>query len=144
MILPDVSVLVHAYNADSAVFHRARDWWRGCLGGTQGVGLPWVSILGFVRITTHRSILRNPLPVSEVTALVDGWLELPHVHIPEPSTRHFGSLRAHLEGLGIAGNLTTDAHLATLAIERGYVLYSTETDFARFAGLRWVNPCAGK
>ena len=52
-------------------------------------------------------------------------------------------LRAELERLGTAGNLTTDAHLATLAMERGYILYSTDTDFARFKGLRWVNPCAG-
>jgi len=46
-----------------------------------------------------------------------------------------------LEGLGAAGNLTTDAHLAVLAMERGYVLYSTDADFGRFAGLRWVDPC---
>jgi uncharacterized protein len=69
------------------------------------------------------------------------WLELPHVHIAQPSNRHFARLRAELERLGTAGNLTTDAHLAVLAMERGYVLYSTDMDFARFSGLRWVNPC---
>ena len=73
---------------------------------------------------------------------IASWLELPHVHIQHPSGRHFDSLREAFDRLGTAGNLTTDAHLATLAIERGYVLYTTDADFARFPGLRWVNPCA--
>lgn len=72
---------------------------------------------------------------------LQGWLALPHVHIPQPSSAHFARLRTELERLGAAGNLTTDAHLAVLAMERGYILYSTDADFARFAGLRWVNPC---
>ena len=67
-------------------------------------------------------------------------LALPHVHIPVPAEGHFSRLRANLENLGTAGNLTTDAHLATLAMERGYTLCSTDTDFARFPGLKWRNP----
>lgn len=142
MILPDVSVLIHAHNSDSPLHQRALEWWDGCLAGSVGVGLPWVVLLGFIRITTHPRVMERPLPVEDVLERLDNWLELPHVHIPQPSARHFERLRGALEGLGTAGNLTTDAHLATLAIERGYVLYSTDTDFARFAGLRWVNPCA--
>lgn len=142
MILPDVNVLVHAHNADSAVHEAARRWWDGCLAGSEGVGLAWAAVLGFVRITTNRKVVTRPLPVRNVMARIEGWLALPHVHLALPSDRHFARLRAELERLGTAGNLTTDAHLAVLAMERGYVLYSTDTDFARFAGLRWVNPCA--
>ena len=141
MILPDVSVLVHAHNSDSPVHRRARAWWDACLAGTQGIGLAWVTLLGFIRITTHRKILSRPLPVEQVTDRIESWLRLPHVHIPHPSDAHFVKLRQVIERLGTAGNLTTDAHLATLAIERGYVLYSTDADFGRFPGLRWVNPC---
>lgn len=141
MILPDVSVLVHAHNSDSAVHERARRWWDGCLAGTEGVGLAWVTLLGFIRITTNRKILARPLPVKDVLDRIESWLELPHVHVPHPSDGHLSKLRQNLERLGTAGNLTTDAHLATLAMERGYVLYSTDTDFARFPGLRWSNPC---
>jgi predicted nucleic acid-binding protein len=72
---------------------------------------------------------------------LQAWLALPHVHIAQSSNTHFGRLRAELERLGTAGSLTTDAHLAVLAMERGYVLYSTHADFAQFSGLRWVNPC---
>lgn len=141
MILPDVNVLVHAHNIDAAVHEKARAWWDACLAGTEGIGLAWAVMLGFVRITTNRKIVARPLPIEDVMARLQAWLALPHVHIAQPSDSHFARLRLELERLGTAGNLTTDAHLAVLAIERGYVLYSTDTDFARFDALRWVNPC---
>ncbi len=103
--------------------------------------MAWVTLLGFIRLTTNRKIVARPLPVKDVLARIDSWLQLPHVHIPQPSDGHFAKLRENLERLGTAGNLTTDAHLATLAVERGYVLHTTETDFARFPGLRWIDPC---
>lgn len=140
MILPDVNVLVHAHNADSAVHQRARSWWDACLAGPEGVGLAWVALLGFIRITTNRRIVARPLPVGDVTARIQSWLDLPHIHVAQPSDTHFAKLRAELERIGVAGNLTTDAHLAVLAMERGYVLHSTDADFRHFPGLRWVNP----
>ncbi len=142
MILPDVNVLVHAHNSDSVLHGPARTWWDGCLAGTEGVGLAWIVLLGFIRITTHRRILIRPLSVGSVLDRIESWLALPHVHVPHPSDRHFTGLRANLEGIGTAGNMTTDAHLATLASQRGYVLHTTDADFARFPGLRRVNPCA--
>ena len=119
---------------------------RGC-GGTivpralKALGCLWATVLGFVRITTNRRVVARPLPVQHVMEQLQAWLALPHVHVAHPSDTHFARLRAELERLGTAGNLTTDAHLAVLAMERGYVLYSTDTDFARFGALRWVNPC---
>jgi hypothetical protein len=141
VILPDINILVHAHNSDSSVHLRALEFWQRCLAGPEGVGLAFVTILGFLRITTHRRILERPLPVDDVLRRLESWLELPHVHIPVPADGHFSRLAAMLRRLGTAGNLTTDAHLATLAMERGYVLYSTDADFARFPGLRWINPC---
>jgi uncharacterized protein len=141
MILPDVNVLVHAHNADSAVHAAARRWWDECLAGSQGIGLAWAVLLGFVRITTNRKIVARPLSPADVMARIERWLALPQVHIAQPSDQHFVRLRAELERLGAAGNLTTDAHLAVLAMERGYVLCSTDADFARFPALRWMNPC---
>ena len=141
MILPDVNVLVHAHNTDSVIHVRARHWWEECLAGSEGVGLAWATLLGFIRLTTNRKIVRAPFRVHDVMGRIEGWLVLPHVHLAQPSDGHFERLRAELERLGTGGNFTTDAHLAVLAIERGYVLYSTDTDFARFPRLRWINPC---
>ena len=98
-------------------------------------------MLGFIRIATRPRVLLRPLPVGDVLDRIESWLRLPHVHVPQPSSRHFSGLRVNLEGIGTAGNMTTDAHLATLAMQRGYVLYTTDADFMRFPGLRWVNPC---
>jgi uncharacterized protein len=143
MILPDVNVLVHAHNVGSAVHEKARLWWDGCLAGTEGIGLAWATVLGFIRITTNRRVAARPLRVEDVMAQLQAWLALPHVHIAQPSDAQFDRLRAELKRLGTAGNLTTDVHLAVLAMERGHVLYSIDADFARFAGLRWINPCRG-
>lgn len=140
MILPDVNILIHAYNSSSPQHFKAKEWWEGALSGSEGIGIAWVTVLGFIRITTHRQILTFPLSPQQATACIDQWLSLPHVHLTNPSSEHFTRLKDHLEKLGTAGNLTTDAHLATLAIERGYTLYSTDVDFHRFAGLKWINP----
>lgn len=140
MILPDINLLVHAHNSTSPRHNAARHWWDSALGGTEGIGLAWVTLLGFIRISTHRGILSNPMVPEEACARIEEWLELPHIHIPHPSEGHFSQLRTFLNHLGTAGNLSTDAHLATLAVERGYTLYSTDNDFARFPGLKWVNP----
>ncbi len=142
MIVPDVNLLIHAYNSDSRVHPAARAWWEALLNGTQPVGLPWIAVLGFIRLTTHRQILARPIPVAVACAHVRAWLARPCVAILHPGNRHADVLFALLEHLGSAGNLTTDAHLAALCIEHQAELHSTDADFARFPGLRWKNPTA--
>ena len=111
MILPDVNVLVHAHNSDSAVHDSARRWWDGCLAGSEGIGLAWATMLGFVRITTNRRIVARPLGVGEVMTRLQAWLELPHVHVVQPSDAHFSRLRGVLERLGIADQVNAKAKL---------------------------------
>ena len=57
MIVPDVNVIVHAYNAESPVHDRAREWWEETMGAAEPVGLAWSVVLGYIRITTHTRIL---------------------------------------------------------------------------------------
>ena len=142
MIVPDVNLLIHAYSSESPVHEAARPWWEGLLNGSQSVGLPWASMLGFIRVSTHRQIFANPLPVATACAHVSAWLAQPSVTVLDPGARHAEILFRLLESLGTAGNLTTDAHLAALAIEHQAELHSTDADFARFPGLRWSNPLA--
>ena len=112
------------------------------MNSTRPVGLPWVAILGFIRIATNRQVLANPLPVTTACAHARAWLARPYVSLLDPGARHAEILFGLLESLGTSGNLTTDAHLAALAIEHQAELHSTDADFARFPGLRWVNPLA--
>jgi toxin-antitoxin system PIN domain toxin len=140
VIIPDINLLIHAYNADSPVHEAARAWWEETLSTPTPVGLPWTVALGYVRISTHPRILQNPLNVSDALAHVEAWLAQPQVSILHPGPRHASILFDLLRALGTAGNLTTDAHLAALTIEHQSDLRSTDADFARFSGLRWENP----
>jgi len=140
VIVPDVSVLIHAYNADSARHAKVRRWWEETLSGTRQVGLPLVSVLGFIRIMTNPRFGLNPMPVRKCLDHVRAWLAVPVVRILTPGEGHVETVFRLIEQLGVAGNLTTDAHLAALAIEYRAELASTDVDFGRFPGLRWVDP----
>lgn len=142
MIVPDVNLLVHAYNAESPVHDRARAWFEGLMSDPSPVGLPWVTALGFIRITTHPRVMTSPLSAASACEHVESWLAQPQVAVLHPGERHAAVLFDLLRRLGTAGNLTTDAHLAALAIEYQAELHSTDADFTRFSGLRWRNPLA--
>lgn len=142
MILPDINLLLHAYNSESPTHGAARDWWEDLMNSPGLVGLAWITILGFVRISTHRHILSHPLPVEAACAAARSWLGQPQVSVLHPGDRHAEILFGLLSSLGTAGNLTTDAHLAALAIEHQAELHTTDADFRRFPGLRWSNPLA--
>lgn len=142
MILVDVNILVYARNSDSAEHKPARAWLDDQLSGSVRVGLPWGSLLGFLRIATNRRAFPSPLAITEAWQQVTSWLAADVAWIPHPTERHAETLGTLLAGPGIHGNLVPDAHLAALAIEHGLTLCSTDGDFARFPTLRWLNPLA--
>lgn len=132
MNVVDVNVLVYAVNSASKQHRAANRWLAGALGGTGTVGFAWTALLGFVRICTSRSVLPNPLTSEQAFDLIDGWLAAPGAVVVEPTTRHRGILRGLLTTAGTAGNLTSDAHLAALAIEYGGAVATFDRDFDRF------------
>jgi toxin-antitoxin system PIN domain toxin len=99
-------------------------------------------LLAFLRLSTNPRVFDAPLGPAEAFDLVDGWLAQPCATVVHPTERHAAILRKLLEPLGTAGNLTTDAHLAALAIEHGADLCSSDSDFSRFTGVRWLDPLA--
>lgn len=140
MIVPDVNLLIYAYNRDAPDHAAARGWWERLLNADDPVGLAWATALGFVRLMTHRAVLVTPLGPQQAIAHVRSWLAQPNVELLEPGNRHLEILERLLVGIGTGGNLITDAHLAALAIEHQAELCSNDTDFGRFPGLRWHNP----
>ena len=140
MIIVDVNLLVYAVNEDAPDHRKAKSWLEGVVSGTETVGLPWIVLLAFLRLTTRPGLFQKPLQVETAFDVVDGWLQQPSVTVPEPTTRHLRTLRDLVLPLGTGGNLTSDAHLAALAIEHGAEVCSTDADFARFGQLRWRNP----
>jgi toxin-antitoxin system PIN domain toxin len=142
MILVDTNILIYSVNRDAPLHGRAKEWLEAAISQGETVGLAWTVILAFLRLTTRTGLFRNPLPLETAFDLLDAWLQQPSVTIVEPGPRHTRFLRDLLLTSGTAGNLTSDAHLAALAIEHGAELCSSDTDFSRFPRLRWRNPLA--
>ncbi|MBW8879179.1 MAG: type II toxin-antitoxin system VapC family toxin [Acidobacteria bacterium] len=140
MILPDINLLVYAYNSDAPDHSRAKVWWEACLSENRVVGLPWVVLLGFLRLMTNRSVLVYPLSTGEALGHIRSWLERPQAQILPPGPRHLDLLDSFMRGSQASGKLSTDAHLAALAIEHQAELHTNDGDFAQFPGLRWTNP----
>ena len=140
MIIPDINLLVYAYNTEDPSHAQAKRWWEELLNGTDPVGLPWVTITGFLRLVTHPRVLVDPMSVGQATVQVRAWLECPSVLTVEPGKKFSAIFLGLLDEAGTAGNLTTDAYLSALAIEHQAELHSNDSDFSRFKGLRWRNP----
>ena len=140
MIVPDLNLLVYAYN-DGANHHApARRWWEDLVNGTERVGVPWVVSTGFVRLMTHPKVLTHPVAPTEAVDFVRQWFRFPHVAPVNPGAEHLALLRRNLAAAGVGANLVTDSHIAAVAMEYQAEVHSNDTDFSRFPGLRWRNP----
>ena len=140
MQIVDANVLLYAINERAPHHAEARDWLDTSLDGAETVGLAWNVLLAFVRLSTHRAVFPRPLIAGDALGVVRGWLERPTAIVVEPTERHLDVLADLLAGVGTAGNLVSDAHLAALAIEHRAELVSYDSDFARFPGVRWRQP----
>jgi toxin-antitoxin system PIN domain toxin len=142
LILVDANVLIYARVRSFTQHQRAREWLDQQLNGLSRVGLPWTSLLAFLRIVTNARIFEHPEPIAKAWDQVEAWLSCPTAWIPEPTERHAELLDTLFTLPGVHANLVPDAHLAALALEHGLTLCSTDGDFGRFPGLRWLNPLA--
>lgn len=140
MILPDVNLILYAYDASSPFHTKAATWWEDCLSGTEPVGLTTLVLFAFARISTSARAFARPMTIDTAAGHVRQWLEQPVASLiemyPEDVERAFDLLCQ----AGAGGNLTTDAQLAALAIRHRAVVHSADSDFARFPEVSWLNP----
>jgi uncharacterized protein len=136
LVVVDANVLLYAVDSASSRHEQARAWLDTALAGAEAVGLAWIALLAFVRIGTNPAILPAPMTIDDAVGQVEAWLGAPAAVIAQPTARHASLLRGLLRDTGTAGNLTTDAHLAALAVEHGADIVSYDRDFARFEGVR--------
>jgi toxin-antitoxin system PIN domain toxin len=139
-MLLDANLLLYAVDRRSPYHAAAGTWLVATLNGARRVGLPWQTIGAFLRIVTHPRITTNPLSMGRAWDYVDAWLSADPTWVPPATDRTTRILGELITETGAAGNLMPDAQLAALAIEHGLVIYTADTDFARFPDLRWVNP----
>jgi len=140
VIVPDLNLLIYAYDSASPFHAAAREWWARCLSGNEIVGLPWAVALGFVRLWTQPRTFINPMTVDQAAEHVESWLARDMVRTLNPGPRHAELVFRLLRAIGAGGNLTADAHLAALAIEFRGTVHTADADFLRFPGVAWINP----
>lgn len=140
MTILDANILIYAYNAEAPQHKLLSSWLEDLLSGEELVGLPWVTIWAFLRVTTNSRIYPSATLASTALDVVKRLLSLPAVVIVQPGRRHLELLGEGVIRCGATGPLVSDAALAALAIENGATLASTDNDFSRFENLRWVNP----
>ena len=143
MILIDANLLLYAANRAAPEHADSRTWLDGQLSGPIRVGLPWPSLLAFVRLATNPLVVRRPATSQQAWRQAREWLSAEQAWVPIPTDRHTDIVGSFLETPWMTSRLVPDAHLAALAIEHGLTLCSTDGDFARFPGLSWKNPLAG-
>ena len=141
-MLVDANILLYAVDAASPWHGRASSWLSEALNGPRRVGLPWLSLAAFVRISTHPRASEHPLAAEVAWSHVTDWLAAGPAWIPGPTERHADVLGGLILRYHLAGNLVPDAEVAALALEHGLTVCSADTDFARFTEVRWENPLA--
>jgi toxin-antitoxin system PIN domain toxin len=136
----DANILLYAYNADSPKHVAAAHWLEELFSGPDVIGLPWVTLWAFLRISTNPRVWSNPKSAQEAFTIVRAWLAQPGVVVVDPGPRHAELLEELVTKHSASGPIVSDAALAALALENGAILASTDRDFSRFPHLRWVNP----
>lgn len=143
MIVPDVNLLIYAYDTTCLEHKPSKAWLEDSFSGDEPVGIPWQCLSAFLRIMTDPRIPGQRFTMQQALGVVEQWIALPGVRALSQGESHWPIFRDMLIQGDIRGRLTSDAALAALTIEFGAVLYTADHDFARFPGLRWVNPLLG-
>jgi hypothetical protein len=140
MIIPDVNILVYAYDSTSPWHERAREWWQQTLVGSESVGIPAVVIMAFVRLMTHTSLSGNPMAIPRASAIVSSWVAVDGVRVLAPTWETLSLMMELLEDAGVGGSLSTDALIAAHALEQRASICSNDADFKRFPRVKVHNP----
>ena len=142
MIIPDVNLLVYAYDKTSPFHDASREWWQQAVNGEEGVGLPWAVVVGFLRLVTHPRVFATPVNIDDALSVVNDWMRQRNVVLIEPGSQHWSLVVEFLRQVRLGGKLVNDAHLAALAREYRAELCTNDRDFERFSGLLLRNPLA--
>ena len=140
MTLVDANLLLYAYDSSSPQHEPARKWLESTLSEPEPSAFAWMTILAFLCIGTNPRALRQPLSVADALEIVSEWLSRANIVVVNPTERHWEIFRGLVVKGQAQSSLISDAHLATLAIEHGAILATTDRDFTRFPGLRILNP----
>jgi len=139
-LLVDANLVMWAHHRQFPHHRPALAWWNQVLSTVPQIGIPWPTVTAFLRLSTHPRVLTEPITLDDAAGVVARWLGRPNVTTPVPTSRHWPLFATLLATGAATANHVNDAHLAALAMEWGLELASADRDFARYPGLRWVDP----
>ena len=142
MILVDANLLLYAYHPRAVQHEKSRAWLEAVLSGPDLVRFAWLTLWAFLRIVTNPRAFERPLSAAEAEAAISSWLAQPVAGIAEPGERHWDILRGLVRDGQTTGPLVMDAVVAAIALEHGATVCTTDRDFSRFPGIKWMNPLA--
>lgn len=140
MRLFDVNILVNAHRADADHHEPCRAVIDETISAPGAFGLTPIVLSGFLRVVTHPKIFKTPTPFVDALEFVEALRAQPQAELVQPGPRHWDIFTMLAGETSARGNLIPDAYLAAIAIESGSEWISTDGDFARFQGLRWIDP----
>lgn len=140
MIIPDINLLLYAYNPHSPQNSVAKQWWEQTINQEELIGLPLEVAFGFIRIATHQRLGPTRVPLEEARKVVESWFELPQLRTLTPQGNHFNHVMDLMKTSMSSGAMLSDAILAAYAIANRATLFTNDDDFSRFPGLKWRNP----
>ena len=140
MILPDLNLLLYAYNSHVTQHQFARDWWESAVNSEELIALPHEVLFGFVRIATNPRLGDAAIGLREAEAVVQSWIGLPQARVVTPTAGHFSRVMDLMTQAMARGTVLSDAVLAAYAMEHRACLCTNDSDFSRFPGLDWMNP----
>ena len=140
MIIPDLNILLYAFNKSAPLYLPAARWWEAQVNSGEIIGIPWVVLLGFVRLLTGRQLVQNPFRPEEIVAICNEWFSFSNVRLLENTAGTYRVMAELLVKYQLSGPLVTDACIVAQVIEEGAQLYSNDSDFLRFSEITVTNP----
>ena len=142
MQLPDVNVLIYSHREDAPEHDRYAEWMESLVAGAEPFALSELVLSSFLRLVTNRRIFEPATPMEIALEFCQRLIRWPRSVIVRPQSGHWPIFVELIRSSGIKGAMVTDAYLAAVAIEHGCEFVTTDSDFARFGGLRWRHPLA--
>ena len=137
----DTNILIYASDRGSPFFERAAVFLKASIGSDDVMCLSWATVMAYLRIVTHPSLLTTPLTPDEAMLNMESLFQMPNVRVLIEDDGFWNVYRDVARDLVVRGNLVPDAHLAALLKQHGVTtLYTNDTGFRRFAFLKVLNP----
>ena len=139
----DVNILLYASDSRSPLHARASAFLHECVSGAEVFCLGWVTIMSYLRMSTHPAIFDRPLSHQEAVSNVEALLSTRHCRVISEDDGFWEVYREVTADVPTRGNLVPDAHLAALLRQHGVVtVYTHDRDFRKFAFLNVRDPLA--